>query len=157
MKKRAKFFGLIFTFFFTTASFGQTRDSAVYKYKDPGTATLISVLITGGGQFYAGESGKGLFLMGGSLAAVLLGASASDAGTIECDWYDCYTTDENLTPFYLGVATAVGLWIYSVADAGSAARRSNERNGLASARFAIKPTIKDPFGTRPGATLSIRF
>ena len=43
--------------------------------KDTGTATLISVLITGGGQIYTGETNRGLLLLGGGLGSVVVGCT----------------------------------------------------------------------------------
>lgn len=116
------------------------NDLAVYK--SPGTATLISVLITGGGHMYAGETGKGLGLLLGSAGAIGIGAALSTSET-SCYGYVC-TTETNLGPLYIGSALAFGLWIYGVADAGEAARRSNVANGITD-RFnlSVQPQVLD--------------
>lgn len=127
-----------------------------FKYKDPGTSSLFAVLITGGGHFYSGESGKGLALLGGSIGSLVLGISLSEEASLTCWNYNC-TVEENLTPLYLGAAVAAGLWIYGIADAGNAARRSNERNGIANLKMGVKPNLSDPLGSRPALSLSYRF
>jgi hypothetical protein len=68
-------------------------------YKDGGTATILSLLITGGGQFCAGETGAGALYLVGSIAAVGIGAGASnwDRGDYES--------------LYAGAGVATVLWL----------------------------------------------
>jgi hypothetical protein len=94
------------------------------SYKDPGTATRIAGLITGGGHVYAGETKKGLLLLGGSLGSVVLGSVLTFAFCSTDDIYSC-----SLAPYVLGVLGAAGFWAYGVVDAPEAAKRANARNG----------------------------
>jgi hypothetical protein len=48
----------------------QQPTQTIVGYKDPGVATLFGVLITGGGQMYAGRTGKGLALLGLGVGSV---------------------------------------------------------------------------------------
>ena len=59
---------LIFTF---SQSGLCNEELPVYKYKDPGTALLWSILIPGGGQIYNGQVGKGLLFMAGYYGCLL--------------------------------------------------------------------------------------
>jgi hypothetical protein len=93
-------------------------------YKDPGTATLFSVLLTGGGHFYSGDSKKGAVLLGIGLGSLIAGAAATSAS---CDAYSCSTST---APIVVGSLVYLGTWIYGIADAGSAARRHNAAVGL---------------------------
>ena len=69
--------------------------------KSPTTAAILSFLVTGGGQLYNGQIGKGFLLMGSALL---------------------------LTIFipYLGIVFAICLWIYSMIDANSTAVKINK-------------------------------
>ncbi len=122
----------------TTASIllvGQTARSQqnnssmnMLGYKDPGTATLIGVLVTGGGQFYSGETTKGATLLGIGLGSLVVGAAAS--GT-SCGTYSSYSScSTNTAPLLLGTLAYLGTWVYGIMDAGNAARRHNTSLGL---------------------------
>lgn len=123
------------------------------SYKEPGTATLIGVLITGGGHFYTGETGKGLTIMGVGVGAPVAGILIS-AST--CDYVSndvCY--GGNAVPALIGLGVGVGAWIYGIADAGASADRMNQRNGYT---LAVTPTVvPSQEGARPGLALSARF
>lgn len=97
-------------------------------YKDPTTATLIGLVITGGGQFYAGETGKGFLLLGGSLAAVLAGSALSgvkcSSGSSGLFTGGCHVDE---TPLDIGVGIALGAYVYGIIDAPVAARRYDAR------------------------------
>lgn len=101
------------------------------SFKDPGTSTLIGVIVPGGGHIYAGEMGKGLMLLGIAVAGPVVGAAVS-ASTVEfsCDGWSC-SDDTNYVPYALGAVVAVGAWVYGIIDADDAAHRVNQRNGLA--------------------------
>jgi TM2 domain-containing membrane protein YozV len=99
-----------------------------FQYKDGTTATLLSLLIIGGGQIYAGETGKGLIMLLGSAVAIGVGYAASNCGS-----YGCETTG----PLVGGYVFALGMWVYSLADAHNAAARHNAR----APRTAIDPRI----------------
>jgi hypothetical protein len=103
----------------------QTQSGQVLAgYKDPGTATLFSVLLTGGGHFYAGDAKKGAVLLGVGLGSLIAGAAATG---VSCDGYSCSTST---APFVAGTLVYLGTWIYGITDAGSAARRHNAAVGL---------------------------
>jgi hypothetical protein len=93
--------------------------------KNPGTAQVLSFLITGLGQIYAGEAGKGvgLLLAGSTATALAINAYASSDDESDDD------SDAEAAIFGL---TALGIWIYSIADADDAVERWNLRNGFVS-------------------------
>lgn len=94
----------------------QVSGQMPFQYKDGTTATLLSLLITGGGQMYSGETGRGLGMLLGGVGAIVVGYAASG-----CDSYGCNNTD-GLVAGYL---VATGLWITSLIDAHSSAARHN--------------------------------
>ena len=102
------------------------------------TATLLAVLIPGSGHLYAGERGKGLALLAGTVAAAGIGYSYSRS--------TCPSSSDNcdVTPMVAADAVALGLWVYGVFDAHNATRRTNlyadSRNGatLLGLRVAVR-------------------
>jgi hypothetical protein len=117
-------------------------------YRDPGTAVLLELLVPGGGHFYAGESKKGAFLLGGSVAAVAAGFAGTIASVDICDHdlsfdaFDRCVRDAgfNWTPLAFGAAVALGLHLYGLIDADDAARRANAvRQGAA--RMPLRPVL----------------
>lgn len=97
--------------------------------KDSGVATLFSLLIIGGGQIYAGDTKRGLLMLGGAVVAVGTGAILSSYGQ-ECvalPGVDC--DDGNHAPLVVGAIVAVGIGVWSVLDAGPTAKRMNAKNG----------------------------
>lgn len=117
--------------------------------KDPSKATMLSFFVTGVGQMYAGEPWKGGGLL--ALTAVGVGVAAkqlSCAGSSSCE-----STNAKRA---LGVAGAVaffGSWIYSIMDAGDAARRFNTAHGLAEIGPLIAPDGQGR--TRVGLSLAL--
>ena len=100
-------------------------------YKDPGTSTLLSVIVPGGGQIYSGETGKGLALLGVGIGGLTLGvAMTASSVSASCDFDNC-SDDTNYAPMALGYAAYLGSWIYGIIDAGASARRMNAKHGLA--------------------------
>ncbi len=148
---------LLAIFLVASSGFAQEKTSAK-KPKDEGTATLLSVLITGGGQFYAEETNKGLALLligGGSLAAgTILGSAIpkkTDLG------FGITVNEYNWTFFWLGTAVYLGTWIYGIADAPKAIRRYNEKYGFSLNDIKLKPFFSNDRkrGTSYGLTLSL--
>lgn len=128
---------------------GQQNSSSVNMlgYKDPGTATLIGVLVTGGGQFYSGETTKGATLLGIGLGSLVVGASASG---VSCSGYSC---SSNTAPLLLGTLAYFGTWIYGIMDAGNAARRHNTSLGLKT--IGATPVVQTFADGRKGYGMSI--
>src|SRR5580704_10860286 len=104
--------------------------------KSPGIATLISVVIPGGGQMYADKVGKGLALLGITYGSLIGGAVLS---TTSCSVYNGCSVD--LTPLYIGGVISLGTWIYSMATAGGDARDHNASLGLRATRL-VEPVVE---------------
>jgi TM2 domain-containing membrane protein YozV len=113
----------------------------VYSEKSGTTAFLLSFLITGAGQIYAGETGKGVSLLlldiGGT--ALLINGAASCAG------YGSHCEDGQIAA---GAALALGTWIYSMADAPGAAGRYNQKHARALPVVGVGPRGDAKVGVR---------
>jgi len=89
-------------------------------YKDPALATVIGVLVPGGGQLYAERYGKGLGLLAGTAAAVGIAVDANHAS--KCNFgQSCSVSGIQTT----AIIVAVVVWGYGWATAGRDARLRN--------------------------------
>ena len=86
--------------------------------KDETYGLLFSILITGGGHFYAGETEKGLLLLGAGLGGIVAGGVLSAA-------------TGNAAPILLGYGVLLGAYIYGIVDGPKAVQRYNAANGFA--------------------------
>jgi hypothetical protein len=121
-------------------------------YKDPGTGTIIGAVFPGGGQYYAGETGKGLVITGIAFAAPIVGALMTTDDILNCTSLECTVDKGTMLPLWVGAGVGLGAWLYGIIDAAPAARRANERNGVPVAQ--LLPYV-DPISHRAG--LTIRF
>lgn len=119
------------------AAVASPEQVTLVERKSPGTARLFAFLITGGGHLYAGETTKGLTLMGISAAAWIVGVNASTSSCSFSQFGSSCSTD--LAPLYLGAGVAAVTWIYGIIDADDAARRANERSR--GALFGARPIV----------------
>lgn len=117
-------------------------DSLAFEPKSASTAFVLSFLIAGGGQLYAGETKKGVVLM----VTELLGAGLVVHELATCD--ELLTDGCNDTKMRVGAVLALGSWIVSMAEAPSAARRYNERHARAQPLVDIEPGREARFGVR---------
>jgi hypothetical protein len=126
----------------TSTAASATQTLLVYPPKSGATAFILSFLITGGGQVYAGETGKGvaLFLMN------VGGAALAINGLAQCDGY--YSNGCNDSQVAIGAALLVVPWIYSMADAPGAAGRYNRKHA------GVQPLVG--LGPRGSAKLGLR-
>jgi hypothetical protein len=112
-------------------------DTTAPPLKSPTAARVIGI-IPGAGHMYAGEVGRGFLYLGGTLGILLAGALLSAA---ECtadllsNTPDCGST----TAETVSLIAAGGLWVWSIVDAGRAARRTNAKRA-ASVSLLIEPT-----------------
>ena len=121
--------------------------TAVYSPKDPTTAMLFSLVLAGGGHFYAGEGETGVGLLLIDLAGwVLYVKGVQDSG---CNAYggNCYNTRGQQM---LGFGLVIGSTLYGVIDGAAAARRHNEKHGIRIGSNRVIPLIA------PGAGPTIR-
>lgn len=100
---------------------------SLHAQKSPAAARVIGV-IPGAGHMYAGETRRGFAYLGGIVGVLLVGTTALAA--------DCIAStagnDDCGSPVLENVvaAAAIGLWGYSIYDAGRAAERTNAAHGL---------------------------
>ena len=109
--------------------------------KSPGTATVISVIVPGGGQMYAEELGRGLTILGISTAAPLAGALTGSSGAV-----------------LAGLAVSVAAWVYGIVDAPRAVRRHNTALGAVTSTPLIPIVALGTAGeTRVGLSLMLQW
>ncbi len=117
-------------------------EPVVVSGKSVGTAAALGVVIPGGGEFYAGNTGKGLAVLGGSAAALaagylitseeVVGVSYTANGTPQCDATGTSCTYpvtkveevEETRQIVYGAAAAGALWLYGLIDGVRTAKRS---------------------------------
>jgi TM2 domain-containing membrane protein YozV len=130
------------------------------NYKSPTAAVLFSVLMPGGGQFYNGQTGKGVLMLGVSVASWCVAA----AGISSMDYEG---NGASFLVYLVGLAGVAGTSIWSIADASNTARALNFKNGLSlnyrinkNTDLVLRPDYKlDDYSSKPspifGAKLSI--
>lgn len=141
--------------FTASSSVAQATDpSSVGRasFKEPGTATLIGVLVPGGGQLYAGKITKGLTLLAVGYGSIIAGTVAA---VETCDIDGC---SRSLGLLYAGYAGYLASWIYGFATAGRDAHEVNASNGY-QRRASIAPIVTVGSDNRPavGVALTMRF
>ncbi len=122
--------------------------------KDPAAAVMFSVIFPGGGQFYNGSVGKGIFffvLEVGGIVALESGASAYNS----CENGFGSSCSSNQTLEYVGLGVAVGSWIGSLVDACGTAHRHNRNLGL-EPRVALLVAPGGSGRTNIGVRLALR-
>lgn len=122
--------------------------------KSPLVAEAMGI-IPGLGHVYAGEGLRGVAFLGGILTIALAGGSISDA---QCrDPVDEYgMSTEYCSSEALDIATAVatgGVWVWSIVDAGTTAKRTNRRRGFAAVENARLLLVAD--SRRPGVRIGL--
>lgn len=132
-----------------SAPLSAPSSSATVGMKSAGTATLFSLLITGGGQLYNEETTKGVVMLTSGIAFTALALAGVDE-------YGC-DPDEVCYPWMLpaGIGGALAVKIWSIADAAGGARRFNERHQIAS--LSLQPSVSvKPFGENKSVRLGVR-
>jgi hypothetical protein len=129
-------------------------------YKDPGTATLLSVVVPGGGQLYSGETNKGLMLLGGGMGGLILGtAMTTNSISASCDYDELTCSDDtNYVPMAVGYLAFFGTWIYGIIDADDSAQRMNAKRGLTRVLDGdVAPLVASSSGGGTSVGVTIRF
>lgn len=110
--------------------------------RDPTTGAMLSFLLTGGGQMYAGRVGKGIQLLLGSLIATGLGVSSAQ-------------NTDTAAPLYGTLVVVSTLHIYSIVTAPSDVREYNQRQRE---RASVGVSAIDTgIEMRPGLTLTVQW
>jgi TM2 domain-containing membrane protein YozV len=131
----------------TTAATQQSASNV----KDPTTARFIGT-IPGAGHMYAGETGRGLAYMGGVVGLAVVGGALV--------FQDCFnfTNDPCDTPAlpYVWVGATLGLWGWSIYDAGRAAQRTNAKHASRIVTFVAPAMLSATHGRSvPGLRLGL--
>jgi hypothetical protein len=124
--------------------------------KSPATARVLGIL-PGAGHMYAGEVRRGFAYLG---AVVGILAATSIASVAECAG-DVYESDcGSSTTATIGAVAAIGVWGWSIYDAGLAARRTNTRAHRPASLIAEPvrlPTAEgDRIAVRLGLSIPVR-
>ena len=132
-------------------------DTTVSALKDPSTARVIGI-IPGAGHMYAGEVGRGFLYLGGTLVIISVGALTA---TIDCledvNWLGGDQPRCRSATLTVSLIAAGGLWVWSIVDAGRAARRTNAKR-TARTSLILEPTrLPDAVGDdRTAVRLGVR-
>lgn len=114
--------------------------SALPSEKDPGLAIIIGILLPGGAQIYAGDTSKGLTLLGVAYGSLVAG------------WFLGHALDIPAL-YLLGSVGYVAATVYGVLQATDDVEAANRRNG-----YALAPSLmRTPEGTAAGLALRASF
>ena len=129
----------------------QAQSTPDYKRKDPAVAFLFSVLLPGGGQYYNGETRKGVVMTSvGVLSFVGMAVSAANITLSYDSYYGYYDFDANsgaVAGLVLCALVYAGNSLWSMIDAPISANRINKENSLLSwnigknTNLSIQPDI----------------
>jgi TM2 domain-containing membrane protein YozV len=143
-------------------------------YKDPQLATVLGLLVPGGGQIYAGRSVKGGVLLSLSIAAPLVGILGSMAldghrggrdqeialsstsafsGGFNDPRFGRGRGDRQFWPVAAGFGVSIASWAYGWATAAPDARHQNGKHGLQRFGALVEPLPQGRTGV--GMTLSL--
>jgi TM2 domain-containing membrane protein YozV len=117
--------------------------------KRPDVAWLLSFVISGGGQFYNGDIGKGVVALTLSIAGFALFYVYYPQEA----WGPPATRNKELA--YGGLAVAAGVWIWSMIDAPRTAQRLNAERGYTSIDVPLSDQLTlrfAPIERRDGVT-----
>jgi len=106
-------------------------NQGVGKAKSPTAARFIGI-IPGAGHVYAGETSRGLAYFGGIVALGLVGGMALAVDCLD-ELAEPSDSCGSKTGENLLTAAILGVWGWSIYDAGRAAERTNRAHGLRTA------------------------
>jgi len=126
----------------TTAETGLAATAATYRHRSPGIAFLLSWLYPGIGQFYNGQTGKGVVMT--VLATAGYGCMFAGIGSVD-EYGDM--DDDMAGVFAIGTIVGVCTSIWSMIDAPVSASKINRRNAALSwnvggeSQLKLRPAI----------------
>jgi hypothetical protein len=112
-------------------------DTTISAPKSPSTARVIGI-IPGAGHMYAGEVGRGFLFLGGTLGLVFVAALFGVTDCLDDATFFGQSDCGRSTGETVSLIAAGGLWVWSIVDAGRAARRTNAKRA-ASASLILEP------------------
>jgi hypothetical protein len=132
---------------------GQAAQPASPGGEKSATAARIIGIIPGAGHMYAGETGRGFAYMGGTLGILLVGSVAVAADCVA----EGITGSECKPDPMLDVVTVatLGLWAWSIYDAGNAAHRRNAKLRQSRVSFIIAPGSGSQRSSRQSLKLGV--
>lgn len=104
--------------------------------KSPTTARVIGI-VPGAGHMYAGEPGRGLVYMGGTLGILVIGGLATAADCLNDAAFQNQCNSDRTADLF--TVAALGLWGWSIYDAGRAADRTNAHRRLQQTSLIVTP------------------
>jgi len=102
-----------------------TRHTRSAEYRSPRTATVLAVLLVGGGHFYSDEAGRGALLLGISAA----GTAVAVRAFAHC-WNAADACERDDRVMIAGAAVGWAAYLTGILDAHDAAHRHNRSAGL---------------------------
>lgn len=118
--------------------------------KDGGIATILSVIFPGAGQMYAGDTMRGIKILGGAWGAPVVGTiggtalcAAGEAGCIG-----------GVALLLGGWGVGLGSWVYGIIDAAPTTERMNAANRTA---VHVAPTVVPTMSGATGIGVQVTF
>ena len=122
-------------------------------------AVLLSLLITGGGQFYNGDYLKGTAFLGGAVGGTVLALTNIPSTELVCADLACFRLifedTGNSGVFWGGLGVALGLHVYSMVEAGIRASEINRKSRTITRYFKNIQML--PIGTERGGGFEIAY
>ena len=122
-----------------------TKSTALFA-KDPNLGTMLSFIFPGGGQYYAGNEGKGLAITLLSIGAPIIGYANVRRDDGQFGGSGCFNNPGGFagscrgrtdwTPAAIGLGVGITSWLYGVATAGTDVQHWNQKHGV---RFVSAP------------------
>ena len=122
-----------------------TRSTTLFA-KDPNMGTMLSFIFPGGGQYYAGDEGKGLAITLLSIGAPIIGYANVHHEDRQSGGSGCFNNPGGFsggcrertdwTPAAIGLGVGITSWLYGVATAGTDVQHWNQKHGV---RFVSAP------------------
>ncbi|HEU4747674.1 MAG TPA: DUF6677 family protein [Gemmatimonadaceae bacterium] len=122
--------------------------------KSETTATILGLILPGAGHIYAGETGRGLLVMGTSGLAFAYGFSDGQCKRPYTDVRTC-ELDKNETLAGISLAAALGIYAFSAWDAHRAVKRTNARRGRVVGYFNVSSGLAVSSVPRPTTRLRV--
>jgi hypothetical protein len=116
---------VVLTLATTTLGAQDTARVAATGAKSPMTARVIGI-VPGAGHIYAGETMRGLGYLGATAGIIVLGGTLLAAECVGSLGESC----ENSNTEDVATVAALGVWAWSIYDAGRAAHRTNAKRRL---------------------------